>query len=159
MLSDHFQITFLHVESIALRLKKGRDYKDSAYIEQVFNEIEKEVRRNLVHNEELIFEATGLTDAFDSMLLRLQKDFNVKLINVRTKPELCLSRVKTRDSSQQVKVSEEDVMAINIRSVEKKFAFDGNIDNNHGGKEEIITSFEGIMHKQDRSDDESQTQI
>ena len=159
LLGQHFKIRFLAVENIAIRVKKGRDYKDSGYIEEVFNEIENEVRKCLVKEDKLIFEATGLTDAFDGMLLRLKNDFKVRLISIRTEAEICLSRIKARDNTQQVKVSDKDVLAINARAIEKKFAFDGEIGNNNSRKGEIIDAFEKIVSHEGRGFDKSQMKI
>lgn len=144
-LIDHqLHIPFLRVEDIALQVKKERQYHDVDYIQEVFQSIEMTVRKILVTEDEVMFESIGLTDAFDQMLLRLKRDFRVTLIQIQTDLEKSLNRVKTRNQSEHVNVSDEHVMAINRQAVSKTFAFDGVIDNNKATAEEIIHAFEAI---------------
>ncbi|MDN5210599.1 AAA family ATPase [Fulvivirgaceae bacterium BMA12] len=145
LLSSHFSMPFLPVEAIALKLKNERNYDNDTYILEVFEAIEKAVRKCLVQGDEIIFEATGLTDAFDKMLLRLQGDFNVKLIKIITRPEICLDRIKTRDNTQQIKMADNDIQAINSLSMDKTFVFDGEIDNNKATGQQIIDAFRKII--------------
>ncbi len=145
LLSNHFSMPFLPVEAIALRLKNERNYDNDTYILEVFEAIEKAVRKCLQQKDEVIFEATGLTDAFDKMLLQLQADFNVKLIKIITKSEICLDRVKTRDNTQQIKMADSDILAMNTLSMEKTFDFDGEIDNNTATGQQIIDAFGKII--------------
>lgn len=132
------------MEDIALRFKKERQFNDADYIQEVFQCIEMTVRKILVTEDEVVFESTGLTDAFDQMLLRLKRDFKVILIHIKTDLEKCLTRVKSRDQSIHINVSDEHVMAINRQAVNKSLAYDGVIDNNKATAKEIIHAFEAI---------------
>ena len=147
VLNKHFGILFLRVEDLALRVKGERKFNDSDYVWEVFGAIEREVRNNLEIDNELIFESTGLTEAFDLMLANLKRDFNVVVIRIKTDLDKCLERVKMRDDSIQINVSDENVNAINSLAVKKAFEFDGEMDNNKAGVDEIIAEFEKIKLK------------
>lgn len=146
-LNNCFGIPFLRVEDIALRVKEDRNFNDSDYVWEVFAAIEREVRNNLKTQNELIFESTGLTEAFDLMLANLKRDFEVALIKIKTDLKNCLERVKTRDNTIHINVSDENVNAINSLAVKKVFDFDGEIDNNKAGIDEILGEFEKIKGK------------
>ncbi len=144
LVDRRLQIPFLRVEDIALQVKKERQYHDVDYIQEVFQSIEQAVREKLKTVEEVIFESTGLTDAFDQMLLRLQGDYRVVLIQVKTELEECLRRVKTRDQSIHVNVSDEHVRAINLQAASKNLNFAGVLDNNQTSEETLIATFQLI---------------
>ena len=103
---------FLRVEDIALRVKRKRNFNDPDYVLEVFGAIEKEVTNHLETQNELIFESTGLTEAFDLMLANLKQDFNVVLIKIKTDLDKCLERVKMRDNSIHINVSDEKMLLI-----------------------------------------------
>lgn len=145
LLQNQLHIPFLRVEDIALRVKKERNYLDTNYINEVFHAIETAVREMLASEHTVVFESTGLSEAFDQMLLQLQRDFHVILIRIKTGLDACLTRVKSRDQSVHVNVSDEHVMAINAQVMDKKFAFDGEIDNNAAPADLILETFKKII--------------
>jgi len=149
LLQDQLHIPFLRVEDIALRVKKDRNYTDAGYIQEVFQGIETAVRETLVTENALVFESTGLTEAFDQMLLRLQRDFQVTLIRIKTASDACLSRVRSRDQSIHINVSDDHVRAINAQVMDKVFAFDGEIDNTEASAEDILHTFKKIVETKD----------
>jgi shikimate kinase len=148
LLESRAGIPFLRVEDIALRVKKNRHYTDGTYVQEVFGAIEQEVRSRLETREELVFESTGLTDAFALMLRKLQGEFSVVLIRIVTDPEKCEWRVQHRDQSLHVNVSDEQVRTINALAVSKAFAFAGEIHNNVATPNQIIGAFSRIRTRQ-----------
>jgi predicted kinase len=147
LLESRAGIPFLRVEDVALRVRKDRHYADGSYVQEVFAAIEQEVRSRLETAEELIFESTGLTDAFDLMLRNLQADFSVMLIRIVTDPEKCAWRVQHRDQSLHVNVSDDHVRAINVQVVGKAFAFAGEIHNDEATPDQIVDAFTAIKKK------------
>ncbi len=141
LLESRTGIPFVRVEAIALRVQRDRAYDDRHYVQEVFSAIEAEVRDRLRTVPELLFESTGLTDAFDAMLRNLQASFRVVLIRIAADPDKCAWRVQHRDLSQHVNVSDAQVRAINVRAAAKPFAFDGVIPNDDASPEAILEAF------------------
>ena len=128
-IEKEFQIPFLEVESIALRVKQERAFDNADYVREIFKAIETAVRDELSKTTELLFDSTGLSDEFDEMLANLRADFDLRLIRIRADPDVCLERVRARDASGQVPVSESDIRKINSLALKKEFVFFGELDN------------------------------
>jgi len=144
LLEQERKIKFLRVEDIALQMRKGRKYDHPDYLIEVFKAIETHVRYNLESTDELIFESTGLTDQFDAMLIRLQQDFKVILIEVRANLSLCLERIKMRNQSIHIAVSDEHIHTINSAVLAKKFPLQGILDNDNAHEDMLLKTFDQI---------------
>ncbi|MBD0254497.1 MAG: AAA family ATPase [Cytophagales bacterium] len=141
LLESRTGIPFVRVEDIALRVQRDRAYDDRRYVHEVFGAIEAAIRDRLRTVPELVFESTGLTDAFDAMLRNLQASFRVVLIRIAADPGNCARRVQHRDLSQHVNVSDAQVRAINAQATAKPFSFDGVIANDDASPEAILDAF------------------
>jgi dephospho-CoA kinase len=141
LLQEGLDIKFLRVEDIWLSLKSERFTKD--YIKEGFSAVEKEIDKFLTKADCITIESTGITDYFIVFLDRLKTKYTVKLIKIQTSPELCLRRVKSRDSSDHVPVSYEIVNQINQDALKVNFKFDIIIDNEKSSDDEIL----GRIHK------------
>ncbi len=147
LVQERFGIPFLRVEDIALEVRKERAIDNDDYIQEVFGVIEEAVRGRLQVSDGLIFESTGLTDAFDRMLVNLKREFSVALVQVSADPERCLKRVKARDAFIHVDVSDMQVNLINAAVSKKKFTFDGKVENNEAKTAGLIAQFGQIIEK------------
>ncbi len=139
-------IPFLRVEDIALKVKKDRAVDDTGYVREVFRAIEQAVREKVEADGRLVFESIGLTDDFDQMLRNLRRDCTVKLVGLKASPALCLERVRRRDASVHIDVSDQQVEQINVAVLRKHFTFDGQIDNDQALPGEIIRQFKAMRH-------------
>ena len=126
----NFQIKFLRVEDWAKVVKKDRIFNDEEYLKEVFRVIENGVRESLKQQNSIIFESTGLTIYFDTMLKNLKKDYSVTTIKINADKDLCLKRIQTRDQSIHINISDEQVNMINEKVLEKNILTDFEIDNN-----------------------------
>ena len=141
MLQNRLGISFLRVEDICLRIKAGRQVTDSKYIAETFQEIEKEVRKQLKTKDALTIESTASVKEFDTMLINFKKDFIVRLIKIHTSPALCLERVVNRDKSNHIDVSDDMAAEINKLSLQKSYDYDLIIDNDFTTDEIILESW------------------
>lgn len=121
------------------------DDQDASYVREVFGAIEAAVRERLRSSAELIIESTGLTEAFDGMLARLEQDFTVNLVRVRAGAETCLRRVKERDQSLHVDVSDAHVQQIDDMVAAKSWPFKGEIDNQAADESALVAAFESAV--------------
>ncbi len=149
IIQDLYGIKFVRVEEIAKRVKRDRAVDDRKYHNEVFFHIESKLRKVLKNNSSVVFESTGVGSAFERMLENLQKDFNVITIGIKADPELCLERLKSRDQSIHINVSDEDVKYINSMVLHRNFSCDYEIHNN-GSREELISSLEIIFRSGDK---------
>lgn len=121
LMEDEFGIKFLRVEDWAKQVKRERDFDNLSYIKEFFLTIERLVRTILEHNDEIVFESTGLSDSFDQMLENLRHDFLLITIGIKANDELCLDRVSNRDQTIHINISDDQIMLINKQVLEKKF--------------------------------------
>ena len=130
LFEEELGIKFIRVEDWAKRIKKDRAVNNEDYIRQVFEEIEVGIRNILEANDRVVFESTGLTEFFDKMLANLKSNFEVVTIGVFAESKLCLERVRNRDQSIHISVSDEQVTMINQKVIEKNMKTDFKILNN-----------------------------
>jgi len=146
MIDRCFQIQFIRVEDWAKTIKRGREIDDEAYLKDVFQVIETGIRKAMVNHEKIVFESTGLTPYFDKMYDSLCNDFNVKSIRISAEDEICLSRVRTRDRSIHIDVSDEQVRQLNKKVKEKGFTADFEITNTDKTDKELIKELKEILN-------------
>lgn len=145
ILDKEFGIKFIRVEDWAKEIKKDRDVGNESYLRQVFDAIENGIRAHLNQTDNLVFESTGLTPYFDDMLESLMRDFKVTTIGVYADSSICLDRVKKRDQTIHISVSDDQVSLINEKVREKKFKADFLIENEHKTEMDIIQELNDIV--------------
>lgn len=144
IIQDRYGIKFVRVEDIARGIKKGRTVTDESYHIEVFSHIESYLRKVLKEEPAVVFESTGLGSIFDRMRQTLSKDFKVVTIAVKADSELCLERIKTRDQSIHINVSDEDIKYINLLVRQRNFKCDFELNNN-GSREELVSLLDDIF--------------
>ncbi|MBI5540621.1 MAG: methyltransferase domain-containing protein [Bacteroidia bacterium] len=146
LMEKQFDIKFVRVEDWVKKVKKGRQIDDETYLSDAFKCIENSVRTVLNHNSKIVFESTGLTVYFDQMLSRFREDFKVVTIKIQADIALCLKRVKTRDQSIHINVSDDQVNLLN-KQVQAKNIITDHIINNNSKNINELTSEIGIIIK------------
>lgn len=145
LFEHYFQIDFLRVEDYVKKVKGDRGIDDETYLKEVFEIMENAVRQSLNNSNSVVFESTGLTDHFDKMLKNLKTDFNVTTIKVNVSKELCLWRIKTRDQSIHINVSDDQVNFINSAVLTKNLNTDFEIENSNKSIEELNSEIKKIL--------------
>jgi predicted kinase len=149
LFESKFGIKFVRVENWALEIIKDRSVNDDAYIREIFDVIEEGIREEMATYKNLVFESTGLSSHFDKMLKQLQDDFHVITIQVQADRELCLRRLKSRDQSVHVRVSDEQVGVINKLIADKEIKTDFVIDNNADAPLSLETQIRRVLMDKD----------
>ncbi|MEZ4810051.1 MAG: hypothetical protein R2819_06790 [Allomuricauda sp.] len=147
LIQDTFSIKFVRVEDWALKVKRGRNIGDDSYLREVFETIENGIRSELLEQDKVVFESTGLTEYFDHMLNRLRKEFKLVTIKVMAEEGLCLERVNTRDRSIHINVSDDEVRRINRLAVDKELPCDFSITNNIKTEKELLVELRKILSR------------
>lgn len=147
LIEKEFGIKFIRVEDWAKDVKKDRAIEDASYLKEVFAVIERGIRQELYQTSKLVFESTGLTEYFDQMLMNLQEDFKVVSIGIEAGRDLCLERVRTRDQSIHIKVSDDQVNQINEQVLEKNLKTDHRLQNDQKTADQIKAELAVILSK------------
>ncbi len=145
LIQRQFGIAFIRVEDWAKQITKDRAVDNESYLKQVFEAIENGVRERLKQVDDLVFEATGLTNYFDQMLENLKEDFDVVTIGIDADSRVCLERVKNRDQTIHIPISDDQVMMINDKVRQRNFKTDFQIDNGKRDEEELVRELEKII--------------
>lgn len=145
ILEKEFGIKFIRVEDWVKHIKKDRDVLDDAYLRQAFQTIENGIRTSANEVDKIVFESTGLTDYFNQMYKSLKEDFKLTTIGIYADNKICLDRVKTRDKSIHINISDDKVNMINKMVREKDFHADFRIDNDKKTYVELIDELKNIF--------------
>lgn len=145
LMDQQFQIKFIRVEDWAKTVIRNREIDNQEYLKEVFQSIENGIRKELTKYDDIVFESTGLSGYFDAMLENLKRDFSLLTIRIVAMDELCLTRVRTRDKSIHIDVSDNQVKKINSQVKEKKFITDFSIINNDKTDVELTNELKTII--------------
>ena len=145
LMDQHFDIKFLRVEDWAKLIKGDRNLDDENYIQEVFENIEKGIRRTLQRSNQVVFESTGLTNYFKQMIYRLGEDHNLITIKIEADKQLCLQRIRSRDQSIHIQITDEQVNRINQMVLEQDLKCDYRIVNMQKTAHELLQELTGIV--------------
>jgi shikimate kinase len=143
LIQEKLGIKFFRVENIWLSLPTERFSNE--YIIEGFSLVEKELDRFLIDTDWIIIESTGATDYFNIFLDKIKSKYDVKLVKINTDPELCFKRVKSRDSSIHIPVSDDIVDKINRDALKVDLHYDLLINNDKSKDNEIIEKIQTII--------------
>lgn len=138
LMERYFGIKFVRVEDWAKTLKRDREIHDESYLQEVFKSIESGIRKTLETHNKIVFESTGLTPYFTQMYNNLSRDFSLISININADDATCIKRVKERDQSIHIHVSDEQIYAINKQVRANNFKADFTILNEGKTEEELV---------------------
>ena len=122
-------IQFLRVEPLWLQLAEGDDG---------WSRVKREIDNLFLQYDKVIIESLGAGEGFNQMYASLKDNYEVKLIKVETDLEECLRRVRSRDNTNHIPVSDERVREYNRISASVKHPWDAVIDNNGPATDEEI---------------------
>ncbi len=146
LFNTYFNIPFFRVENWVMEVRKERDLFDPEYIREAFETIERKIREVMREVDQLVFESTGLTDDFDRMLISLQSDYQVTTIKVNCSKDTCLERVRNRDQSNHINVSDHEVEEINSAVFLKDFTPDYSIENSDSKADKLKEEIRAILY-------------
>jgi shikimate kinase len=143
LLQKQFGIMFFRVEDIWLSLKSERFSKE--YILKGMSLVEREIDKLLENENMITIESTGATNYFKTFLDQLKAKYHVKLVKIRASPETCRKRVKSRDPSTHIPVSDDRLEQINREALKVEMKYDLIIDNEKTSDNEILDKFKTII--------------
>lgn len=129
-------IAFLRVEPIWLGLQLAEDgwKKVEAAIDTMFQ----------THNKVMV-ESLGVGEGFRGFYTALAKKYPIKMIRVYADLDTCLYRVKSRNNTDHIAVSDDKVIEYNKVAATVAYDWDLEIDNNRPAPDsEILTAIRSI---------------
>lgn len=143
LIQKKLAIKFLSVEPYFLHATDDAEVLDEKSFAETWKKIGMEISKHFKNYDKIIFESTGTFKSFKKFLntLQKQKEYEVKLIKIKTPQELCLRRTGKRDISRHVPMSKKLIKRINKIAIKEKYPFDIVINNARLSDEEIIEIF------------------
>jgi len=145
ILEREIGIRFLLVEPFFMKVKGDRDDIDERYFSDAWALVEHEIRQHMKIKDTIMIESLGTFGSFKDFLHRLQHDFEVKLVQIRAPPELCLSRIEKRSKEDHLAMTKKLVKHLNSLAVAEKYDFDIIIDNTKNGDADSVARFKSIL--------------
>ncbi len=136
LLQERLGINFLRVENIWLNVEQKR-FSEGYYTEG-FRLVKQEIANAFKSADLMAIESTGTSKYFKPFLKELGNKYSLKLIKIKTSPDLCLKRIKSRDSSVHIPVSDDIIEKVNREAFEVDLEFDAIIDNESTSVDEIL---------------------
>jgi predicted ABC-type ATPase len=129
LVNTHTDIRFIRVESIWLSLQPGEDgwKKVKQVIDTTFDS----------HNKVMI-ESLGAGEEFSQFRASLEKKYTLKMIRVYADLDICLARVKSRNSANHIPISDDKVEQYNKIAATVMYDWDLEINNNTPASDEAI---------------------
>ncbi len=143
VLQRELGVGFLRVEPIFLDVIRTLG-RGAASEREGFRRVGEEVEGRLATTPALVIESTGASDEFAPFLARLRERHCVMLFAIRAPLDVCAERVRTRDATNHIPVSDDLVAQVNARAVAVSLPWDGEFDNSGPAPErEFVRWFSG----------------
>lgn len=143
LIQERLGINFVRVEDIWLTIQHKRYSKD--YHSEGFTLVEQEIDNQFIRSDIITIESTGASKYFKPFLRELGNKYNLKLIKINTSPDKCLRRIKSRDSSIHIPVSDDIIEQVNREAAEVDLEFDTVIENENSSDDEILMKIKEII--------------
>lgn len=146
ILEKEIGLKFLSVEKLGLENIQKSKLIGEELIKEGFHQEEAAIDEILKSNNAVSFESTGAHPYLQNILSSLCTKYSVKLIKIFSPLEKCYERIKHRDHSLHIPVSEEFLRWINEGAANVNFKWDLEIDNSTElNPKEIILAFRSIV--------------
>ncbi len=136
LIQERLGINFIRVEDIWLSMEQKRFSEN--YYSEGFRLVKQEIENQFRNSDIVTIESTGTSQYFETFLKELEAMYAVKLVRVVTSPNICLRRIKSRDSSIHIPVSANFLKQINREAQEVDLEFDSVIENENSSDDEIL---------------------
>lgn len=141
LVNSQTDIKFLRVEPIWIdylqNQPKDRDGWDI---------VEEEIDKLFTSNDKVMIESLGAGEGFAKFHKSLMNKYKIKLIKVESALDKCLERVRNRDSSNHIPISDDKVEEYNKIAAQVSYNWDLVIDNNELASDlEILQAIQTIQ--------------
>jgi shikimate kinase len=141
LVNAQMAIKFLPVEPIWIDyLKNGaKDRRDG------WDVVEEEIDRMFESNDKVVIESLGAGEGFVRLHKSLKNKYQIKFIKVESALDKCLERVRNRDRTTHIPISDDKVEEYNKIAAQVSYNWDLVIDNNCPASDlEIVQAIQAI---------------
>lgn len=148
LLQKECGLYFLNVEKLGIQNIPKSKLSGDELIQEGFHFEEAEIDRILLTEDHISFENTGAHPYFYVVLNRLHAKYEIHLIKIFSPLNKCMLRIKSRDASAHIPVSDELIQSINLRAEKVELDWRLILDNSNQLKDtEIIEKFRMMLKK------------
>jgi shikimate kinase len=144
LLEQRFNIAFLRVEPIFLKLKDEQLPFDD-YVKKGFDIARDEIDTLLQNCDSVAFETTGAAAPIQDLIDYLASKYQVIKIRIDAPAEICRQRFKSRDQSRHIPVSDGFFDEINAQAGRYIDGYDATFRNYEKSDAEIAQFFQGLL--------------
>ena len=146
LLEQEFGLKFLRVEPLVIAHIDQHGLPESGLNRDGFDIEEAAVHEILATEDAVIFEATGSSIYFSSVLENLSSLYTLKLIRLHCPLDVCFDRIKNRSPSGHHFVSDEKIRTINQKAADVVLDWEIEIDNSGPAlNQTIISQFSSLI--------------
>lgn len=143
LIQERLGINFVRVEDIWLTIQHKRYSKD--YNSEGFKLVKQAIANQFIHSDLITIESTGASKYFKPFLRELGKKYDLKLVKIEASPEKCLRRIKSRDPSIHISVSDDIIKQVNRAAEKVDLEYDTVIENENSSDDEILMKIKEII--------------
>ena len=148
LLEKECGLRFLNVEKMGLQNIPKSKLTGESLIQESFHFEESEIDRILLIEKGISFENTGAHEYFYVVLNRLREKYTVHLIKIFSPLNTCFFRIKTREASAHIPVSDEMIKSINAQAEKIDLEWSLILDNsNQLADTEIVSQYRKLLQK------------
>lgn len=129
LLEDELGIHFFRVEPLFLEVRERLGASHPEYERRGFELAVSRLVEALANHDTVSFESTGASSWFEWQVARLRETAPVELVRVVAAPEQCLERIRGRDASIHIPVSDDRIAQINAIATRVELPWNAEIDN------------------------------
>ncbi len=122
-------VRFLRVEPLFLEVRARLGASHPDFERLGFAAVLEGIRDAFARHDTVCIESTGASTLFASFLASLRALATVFLVRVVATPEQCVERIRGRDRSLHIPVSDDEVDRINAAALRVSLPWDAEIDN------------------------------
>ena len=138
LINKELGVRFLRVEPIFLENMHSSHLTGTALDEEGYSKVLREIDSVLTRESCVVIESTGASEAFHAFLHALRLRYKVTLVSIRAPLDRCLERVRNRDRTMHIPVSDDRAAEINARAAMVRLPWDLEIDNGGPASTEVI---------------------
>jgi len=138
-------IKFILIEKIFKRIQRERAVLNKSFLKEGYALVGQKINKTLENTDALVFESTGAFPFFKTLLSRLTRHRNVKLIYLDVPFGICLKRIKARSQRNHLAMSAETIRNVYQKNKKLKYKYDLYIKNYNLTDKEIIELFKNLL--------------
>jgi hypothetical protein len=149
MLARRLDVAFLRVEPIYLDVVRRHPGTDAAELEPAgFGAILDALDREAANHPVVCLESTATAGFFAEFLRRLRSRHDVRIVRVLAPPRACVARVRGRDATDHIPVSDDRLADINRAAERVELPWDLVLDNSGPLRErEIVDAVSALLSR------------